>query len=319
MSTSDTRILADRANALKSTGPKPEAGRLHSRRNSLQHGLAGAGTVLLPADGAKLIERRETWGAVLQPGDEVEVFLVEWAVVDSVKLDRPTAVESALACTSVERADRDYEANALARIESVETEVRRWERLEGELQGRGTLVRDGLEVIFRLLGIEGNEDPRASDLKALTRAASAEMGRDEASRSQARETLIDLIGARLDERRQALAWILEALEAPRGRALARASAALDVGTIGQLVHRYEKAEELGLTRMLDQLDRRRRPRPKAMLRIETPAHPDRRFEPPRLPKLCKAPYSADKSPRWGIWVNSQTKPMTLGSRVDRMV
>ena len=83
------------------------------------------------------------------------------------------------------------------------------------------------------------------------------MGWDEASRSQARETLTDLIGARLDERRRALARLFEALEDPRGRALARASAALDVGPIGQLVHRYEKAEELGLTRMLDQLDRRR--------------------------------------------------------------
>ena len=137
MSTSEARILANRANALKSTGPKTEAGKLQSRRNSLQHGLAGAGTVLLPADEAKLIERRESWGAVLRPEDQVEVFLVERAVVHSVKLDRLSTVESALACTSVERADRDYEAKALARIEGVETEVRQWERLEGELQGRG--------------------------------------------------------------------------------------------------------------------------------------------------------------------------------------
>ena len=257
MSTSEARIIANRANALKSTGPRTEAGKLQSRRNSLQHGLAGAGTVLLPADEAKLIERRESWGAVLQPGDEVDVFLVERAVLHSVKLDRLSTVESALACTSVERADRDYEANALAKIEGVETEVRQWERLEEEMQGRGTLVRDGLEVIYRLLGIEGKEDPRASDLVALARAASTEMGRDESARAKARETLGDLIGARLDERRRAFR-LFEELEDPRGRALARASAALDVGPIGQLVHRYEKAEELGLTRMLDQLDRRRK-------------------------------------------------------------
>ena len=44
MSTSEARILANRANALKSTGPRTEAGKLHARRNSLQHGLAEAGT-----------------------------------------------------------------------------------------------------------------------------------------------------------------------------------------------------------------------------------------------------------------------------------
>ena len=292
MSTSEARILANRANALKSTGPKTETGKLQSRRNSLQHGLAGAGTVLLPADEAKLIERRESWGEVLRPKDEVEVYLVERAVVHSVKLDRLSTVESSLACTLVERADRDYEANALAKIESVETEVRQWERLEGEMNLRGTLVRDGLKVIYRLLGIEGREDPRASDLVALTRAASAEMGRDEASRAQARVTLGDLLGARLDERRRALTRLFEELENPRGRALARASAALDVGTIGQLVHRYEKAEELGLTRMLDQLDRRRKVKSKVDASKPDP-HPS------QSPKSVDCPSQTAQSPKIG--------------------
>ena len=259
MSTSETRILANRANALKSTGPKSEAGKLQSRRNSLQHGLRSEGTVLLPADEAKLLERRETWGRVLRPEDEVEGFLVEQAILHSVKLDRLNTVESALACESVEHADREYEGHFLARIERVEAEVRDWERLEGLLQQRGTLGRDRLEVIYRLLGIEGPEDPRRSDLVALSRAASAELGGgDESSRQKAQETLADLIGARLDERRRALGRLFEELEDPRGRAMARAAAALDVGPAGQLTYRYQKSEELGLTRMLDQLDRRRR-------------------------------------------------------------
>ena len=259
MSTSEARIIANRANALKSTGPKTEAGKLQSRRNSLQHGLRSEGVVLLPADEAKLLERRESWGRVLRPVDEVEGFLVEQAILHSVKFDRLTMVESALACASVELADREYEAHFLARIERVEAEVRDWERLEGLLQQRGTLGRDGLEVIVRLLGIEGPEDPRRSDLVALSRAASAELGgSDESGQKKARETLGDLIGARLDERRRALGRLFEELEDPRGRALARAAAALDVGPVGQLTHRYQKSEELGLTRMLDQLDRRRR-------------------------------------------------------------
>ena len=260
MSTSEARILANRANALKSTGPKTEAGKLQSRRNSLQHGLRSEGTVLLPADEAKLLERRESWGRVLRPGDEVEGFLVEQAILHSVKLDRLATVESALAYESVERADREYEEHFLARIERVEAQVRDWERLEGLLQQRGTLGRDGLDVIYRQLGIEGPEDPRRSDLVALSRAASAEHGGgDESAQRKARETLADLIGARLDERRRALGRLFEELEDPRGRALARAAAALDVGPVGQLIHRYQKSEELGLTRMLDRLERRRRP------------------------------------------------------------
>ena len=261
MSTSEARILANRANALKSTGPRSEAGKLQSRRNSLQHGLAGAGMVLLPADEAKLLERRSSWSEVLKPVDEVEVFLVERAVLHSVKLDRLSTVESALACESVERADREYEANSLANIERVEAQVRDWERVEGELQLRGTLIREALDVLYRLLGIEGPEDPRRSDILALVRAASNQSGGvDESAREQARATLADLIGARLDERRRALARLFDDLQDPRGRALARASASLDVGPIGQLAHRYAKAEELGLTRLLDQLERRRRAR-----------------------------------------------------------
>ncbi|THD68256.1 MAG: hypothetical protein E7813_11515 [Bradyrhizobium sp.] len=40
--TSDRKIAANRRNAKKSTGPRTEAGRRHSRRNALQHGLAVA-------------------------------------------------------------------------------------------------------------------------------------------------------------------------------------------------------------------------------------------------------------------------------------
>jgi hypothetical protein len=40
--TSDRKIAANRRNAGKSTGPRSEAGRRHSRRNALRHGLAVA-------------------------------------------------------------------------------------------------------------------------------------------------------------------------------------------------------------------------------------------------------------------------------------
>jgi len=40
--TSDRKIVANRSNAKKSTGPRPEAGRRHSRRNAWRHDLAVA-------------------------------------------------------------------------------------------------------------------------------------------------------------------------------------------------------------------------------------------------------------------------------------
>jgi hypothetical protein len=38
--TSDRKAVSNRTNAQKSTGPRSEFGRRHSRRNALRHGLA---------------------------------------------------------------------------------------------------------------------------------------------------------------------------------------------------------------------------------------------------------------------------------------
>ena len=237
MATTEARILANRENALQSTGPRTEAGKLQSRRNALRHGMASTGVVLLPEDEARLAERRESRVAVLRPSDEVEAFLVERAVVHSVKLERASAVESAAALESVERADRECEAEVLGRLESAESEVRQWARLQDELARHGTIGRDGREAVYRLLGIGGSEDGRQYDLDELARAASPHEGRDEAAKVAAREALGDLIGARLEERRRAVARLLDEIEGPEGRALARAKAALDTGPVGMIARR----------------------------------------------------------------------------------
>ena len=258
MACSEARILANRANAQLSTGPRTEAGKLQSRRNALRHGLAGAGAVLLPEDEAKLAERRRSWGEVLRPADKVETFLVERAVVHSVKLERASAVESAAARASVERADDDYEADALRRLESAEGEVRAWTRLRDELARLGTIGRDGRESAYRLLEIGGSEDHRRHDIYGLARAAGASEGRDEAARLEAREALGDLIGARLEECRRSVTRIFDELNGPDGQALAAAKAAFDIGPAGMIARRYEEADERGLLRMLDHLKRHRK-------------------------------------------------------------
>ena len=258
MTCSESQILANRANALKSTGPRTDAGKLQSRRNALRHGLASTGVVLLPEDEAKLAERRQSWGEVLRPADEVEEFLVDRAIVHSVKVERASAVESASAVASVERADREYEVEVLGRLEVAEAEVRAWSRLGEEMAKYGTLGRDGLDSVFRLLKVGRSEDPRRYDLFDLAREAGSGDPAREASRVEARQALADLIEGRLEERRHAVARIFEELDGPEGRDLARAKAAIDPDPTGVLARRYEQADERGLLQMLKELDRRRK-------------------------------------------------------------
>ena len=287
--TSDARILANRENAKHSTGPRTEAGKLQSRRNALRHGLASTGVVLLPEDEAKLVERRRSWGEVLRPTDEVEAFLVERAVVHSVKLERASAVESASACASVERADREYEAEVLGRLEAAEGEARAWTRLGEELARFGTLGRDGFDAICRLLKVGGSEDPRRYDIFALTRTAGSDAARDEAARPEARKALGDLIEARLEERRRAVARIFEEIGGPEGRALTRAKAAINPEPAATIARRYEEADERGLLRMLDTLDRRRKAAAKSPPSPESADSSRRLDEPGHLGKLPNEP------------------------------
>ena len=275
MACSEARTLANRENAQHSTGPRTEAGKCQSRRNALRHGLASTGIVLLPEDEAKLATRRASWVEVLRPADDVEAFLVERAVVHSVKLERASAVESVSAVASVERADGEYEAEVLGRLEAAETEARAWTRLGEELARFGTIGRDGFESFCRLLNVGGSEDPRRYDIFALTRMAGSNEARHEAARPEAREALGNLIGARLEERRRMVARIFEEIDGPEGRALARAKAAINPDPAGTLARRYEEADERGLLRMLDQLDRRRKATAKSSQSPEL-AHPGRR-------------------------------------------
>ena len=57
MIVSEARIAANRANALKSTGPKSAEGKERSRCNAVKHGMTGEG-VALSSEDSEAIERR---------------------------------------------------------------------------------------------------------------------------------------------------------------------------------------------------------------------------------------------------------------------
>jgi len=114
--TSEKRIQANRANALKSTGPRTPEGKARSRCNGLKHGLTGKGIVLAGEDGPAVEERVNAWAAELRPEGEVEGWLVSHAAIASVRLDRCVRRESAEIAKAVDRAAAAWDEREDSRL-----------------------------------------------------------------------------------------------------------------------------------------------------------------------------------------------------------
>jgi hypothetical protein len=94
--TSVKQVEANRRNALKSTGPKTEAGRLRSRRNALRHGLTAETVIYLleDADDYKAFEAAVTNDFDVQTAVERELVLRLASLL--WRLRRAVTVESGL-------------------------------------------------------------------------------------------------------------------------------------------------------------------------------------------------------------------------------
>jgi hypothetical protein len=99
MPVSDRKARANLANSQKSTGPKTDEGKAHSRANALKHGLSGEGVVVTDAEA--VARRCAEW----RPDFRVDSPKREWAfeqvVVNSIRINK---------CQDEERSTRDYEA-----------------------------------------------------------------------------------------------------------------------------------------------------------------------------------------------------------------
>src|SRR4051812_10900274 len=94
--TADARTLANRKNALKSTGPRTPEGKRRSSMNALKHGLT-ATTVLLPGEDREAYDARlDAWTDDLRPVGAAQVVAVERAVRATWRLDRCALAESAM-------------------------------------------------------------------------------------------------------------------------------------------------------------------------------------------------------------------------------
>jgi hypothetical protein len=91
MHVSEAKIIANRENALKSTGPKTEEGKKRSRANALKHGLCSS--VVVEEDQALIDERTRDLFFGLKPQCHYHNWLVDKAAVISLRIDRAERIE----------------------------------------------------------------------------------------------------------------------------------------------------------------------------------------------------------------------------------
>jgi hypothetical protein len=108
MSTSEARILANQANAQKSTDPKTSEGKERSRSNALKHGLTGAGIVIPEADAAEVERRAVEIAEETNASGAVGQTLARIAALNSVRLERGADQQAAALSAHVRRDEADF-------------------------------------------------------------------------------------------------------------------------------------------------------------------------------------------------------------------
>jgi hypothetical protein len=95
MQVSEARLAANKVNSTRSTGPTSQRGKSVSRRNSLKHGLTGAGVVLLEGDQAEVESRVEALHDELRPQSSIGSMLLRKIATFSVRSERAAEQENA--------------------------------------------------------------------------------------------------------------------------------------------------------------------------------------------------------------------------------
>lgn len=110
----EAQIAANRRNALKSTGPRTEAGKAATGRNALRHGLCTARTVIFEESAADFDDFAAGLRAALAPADEFEAALAERIVHIEWRLRRVWRMEAAAIDADAAASDRERTREAAA-------------------------------------------------------------------------------------------------------------------------------------------------------------------------------------------------------------
>src|SRR6185437_13939621 len=110
---------ANRRNALLSTGPRTDTGKLAIRSNALDHGLAGSGGVL-PRDLAGAVaDRIACFRQGLHADDPYEGWLIELAATESVRLERCRDLEESGRLKRAHRAASSWDEDRALEVEEL--------------------------------------------------------------------------------------------------------------------------------------------------------------------------------------------------------
>ena len=108
---SEAQRAANRANALRSTGPRTQAGKAHASRNAVQHGLRGNFHLIAGEDPAEHQAFRGGLRAQLGPRGALEELLAERVVCDAWRLRRIVRMETEMTDKVLEDALREKQSH----------------------------------------------------------------------------------------------------------------------------------------------------------------------------------------------------------------
>ncbi len=227
MIVTDARLAANRLNGLKG-GPATESGKENSRRNSLKHGLSGAG-IVVPEGDVEEIKRREA-GLTLDMNPKTSAGAILITVMATLSVRAERAAEQVIAETDmrVRNAADAFDEERIASAnelfgglandprtnlrklkkmpEGVDRLIDEWNDLRNDLiiQPKPEWTAEHLERAGNLIGLKGRHAP-ASRLGQLSRGVwgdFADLGDDEGAgldeafrREWARSELIGAIDA----------------------------------------------------------------------------------------------------------------------------
>jgi hypothetical protein len=114
---SPAQLLANRENAQLSTGPRTEAGKEASSRNSTRHGLTGTQIVMPGEDASAYEELRQGLHLSYDPANDAERILVDQIAANAWRLLRAQRIETAFLAKLAEGSDNPDAAIAAAFLE----------------------------------------------------------------------------------------------------------------------------------------------------------------------------------------------------------
>jgi hypothetical protein len=292
------QIAANQRNAMLSTGPTSDKGKAISRRNAVQHGMAGNG-VDLPDDEAEKVNRRvEEFAAVIRPANAFEAFYVVQLATESVRVERCQCDERVLLLRRAARAETGWDEDRRLASEELAAHLARdpartVRRLRQTSQGCDWLI-DRWHMLARTLdaGHPWDDARRALTLDLLgipaaMRDGLAPLDADTDAKQVAHQQ--SLAAERIKELEQLKADVMDDRDEFEHEAAVEGMGSGDAATERSLAltRRYESACQRRLERAWRQLLSSRLPERAVLV-------PEREREPDPEP-ACMPPVAADRA------------------------